>query len=137
MCNFDLEIWIFWAKIQLFVLELQFLSTVQITTIHDFPIRTTPRKNSVSELWVILWGSPRFLAISGFCHFAIISTLNFGPWSTKLSGIVRAIKKMTHNDSRPHPGQNYRETAVVTFGQKVFFLSKSLPPLHCEGTVCQ
>ena len=41
-----------------------------------------PEKFSVSELWVIFWGSPQFLAISGHSHFAIISTLNFGPSST-------------------------------------------------------
>ena len=30
---------------------------------HNFPIRTTPIKISVSEQWVIFWGSPWFLAI--------------------------------------------------------------------------
>ena len=40
-----------------------------------------PEKNSVSELWVLFRGSTRFLAILSLCHFASISTLNFGPWS--------------------------------------------------------
>ena len=57
-------------------------------------------------LWVILWGSPLFLAISGLCHFAIITTLNFGPWTTKLGETVGAIKKMTHNDNGHGPGRN-------------------------------
>ena len=57
-----------------------------------------PKKNSVSELGVIFWGSPLFLAVLGLCHDRGISTLNFGPFSTKLGGIVRAIKKMTQND---------------------------------------
>ena len=66
----------------------------QYTRGYSFPIRTTPKKNSVSKLWVIFWGSPRFLAISGHSHFIyIISTLNFGPSSTKLGQTVRAIKK--------------------------------------------
>ena len=30
---------------------------------YNFPIGTTPKKNSVSELGVIFWGSPLFLAI--------------------------------------------------------------------------
>ena len=80
-----------------------------------------PKKISVSELLVIFQGSPRFLAISGHSHFAIISTLNFGPFSTKLGGIVQAIKKMTQNDNGPGPGRNYGETAVFTFGRKVVF----------------
>ena len=31
---------------------------------------------------------------------------------------------MTHNDKEPSPGRNYRESAVFTFGQKVFFWPK-------------
>ena len=57
---------------------------------YNFPIGTTPKKNSVSELGVIFWGSPLFLAVLGLCHFRGISTLNFGPFSTKLGGTVWA-----------------------------------------------
>ena len=39
------------------------------------------------------------LAILGQCPISIISTLNFGPWSTKLGGTIRATKKMTHIDN--------------------------------------
>ena len=67
-------------------------------------------------LWVIFWGSPQCLAISGLCHFRSISTLNFGLSSTKLGGNVRAMKKMAHNDNGPGPGRNYGEKAVFTFG---------------------
>ena len=82
---------------------------------YNFPIGTTPKKNSVSELGVIFWGSPLFLAVSGHSHFAFISTLNFGPWLTKIGGTVQAIIKMTHNCNRPGPGWNYGETAIFTF----------------------
>ena len=39
---------------------------------YSFPIRTTPKKISVSELGFIFWSSPLFLAVSGHSHFAII-----------------------------------------------------------------
>ena len=61
----------------------------------NFHIGTTPKKISVSELGVIFWGSPLFLAVFGHSHFRGATTLNFGPISTKLGGIVRTIKKMT------------------------------------------
>ena len=51
----------------------------------------------------------------------IISTLNFGPSSTKLGGTVQAIKKMTQNDNGPGPGRNYGEMGVFTFVRKVVF----------------
>ena len=92
---------------------------------YNFPIGTTPKKFSVSELGVIFWGSPLFLAVFGHSHVRRATTLNFGPISTKLGGIVRAIKKMTQKDNGPGPGRNYGETAVFTFGQKVFFLAKN------------
>ena len=59
---------------------------------YNFPIGTTPKKISVSELGVIFWGSPLFLAVLGLCHDRGISTLNFGPISTKLDGTVWTIK---------------------------------------------
>ena len=49
-----------------------------------------PKKNSVSELGVIFWGSPLFLAVLGLCRIIGISTLNFGPFSTKLGETVWA-----------------------------------------------
>ena len=36
---------------------------------YNFPIGTTPKKISVSELGVIFWGSPLFLAVFGHSHF--------------------------------------------------------------------
>ena len=87
----------------------------------NFPIGTTPKKFSVSELGVIFWGSPLFLAIFGHSHFRGATTLSFGPISTKLGGIVRTIKKMTQKDNGPGPGRNYGETGVFTFGRKVVF----------------
>ena len=62
-------------------------------------------------------------------HFRGATTLNFGPISTKLGGIVRAIKKMTQKDNGPGPGRNYGETGVFTFGRKVVFgLKMGLTP---------
>ena len=65
----------------------------QYTRGYNFPILTTPNKFSVSELYVIFWGSSQFLAISGYSHFAIISTLNFEPLSTKLGGTALGPSK--------------------------------------------
>merc|ERR1712079_791289 len=59
------------------------------------------------SFWVIFWGSPLFLAVFGHSHVRRATTLNFGPISTKLGGIVRAIKKMTQKDNGPGPGRNY------------------------------
>ena len=64
------------------------------------------------------------MALSGHSHVRGISTLNFGPFSTKLGATVQAIKKMTVNDNGPGPGRNYGETDVFTFGPKVFFWPK-------------
>ena len=80
---------------------------------YNFPMGTTPKKISVSELGVIFWGSPLFLAIFGHSHVRRATTLNFGPISTKLGGIVRVIKKMTQKDNGPGPGRNHGETGVL------------------------
>ena len=88
-----------------------------------------PKKISVSELRVIFWASPLFLALLGHSHVRGVPTLNFGPISTKLGGTVRAIKKMTQKDNGPGPGRNYGETGVFTFGRKVVFgLKMGLTP---------
>ena len=75
-----------------------------------------PEKISVSELWVIFRISPLFLDGSGHSPITCISTLNFGQFSTKLSGTVRAIKEMTQSDNGPGPGQNYGETWYMIHG---------------------
>ena len=78
----------------------------------------------------------RILAISGQSPIAIISTLNFGLWSTKLGETVRATKKMTHIDNGPGPGLKYWETAVFTFCRKAengptnYFFQKRTPQIH-------
>ena len=61
---------------------------------YNFPILTTPQKISFSELGFIFWGSPLFLALLGHSHVRGISTLHFGPISTKLGGTFQAIKKI-------------------------------------------
>merc|ERR1712115_327328 len=94
-----------------------------------FPSEPPQKKIFVSELGVIFWGSPLFLAVFGHSHVRGATTLNFGLISTKLGGIVRTIKKMTQKDNGPSPGRNYGETGVFTFGQKVVFgLKMGLTP---------
>ena len=58
---------------------------------YNFPIWTTPPKKFIFEQWIFFQGSPLFFAVLGHSHFRGISTLNFGPFSTKLDGTVRAI----------------------------------------------
>ena len=116
LCHFDTKFGYLGPKVI-------FLSMEQITTI----TRATtfhwdhPQKISVSELGVIFWGLPLFLAVLGLWHDRGATTLNFGPISTKLGGTVRAIKKMTQKDNGPCLGRNYGETGVFTFDQKVVF----------------
>ena len=86
-----------------------------------FPVGQS-QKNSVSELGVIFRGSPLFLALSGHSHVRGISTLNFGPFSTKLGGTLRAIKKKTQNDNGPGLGRNYGETSVYVRPKSGFVL---------------
>ena len=93
----------------------------QYTRGYNFSIGTTPKKFPFPS-----YGSSRFLAILGQSPIAIISALNFGPWSTKLGGTVGAIKTMTGNDIGPGPGLNYGERAVFRFGKKAFFCPKSV-----------
>ena len=71
--------------------------------------------------WAVFWPPGRILAILGQCPISIISTLNFGPWSTKLGGTIRATKKMTHIDNGHCHSRNYGETTVFTFCRKVVF----------------
>ena len=65
----------------------------QYTQGWNFPIRTTPKTISISELWVIFQGSPCFLAISACVTLLLLSTLNSLPSSTKLGGTVGVTKK--------------------------------------------
>ena len=62
-CPQNLDIWgqksIFCLVIAIFVDG----TNDHYTRGYNFPIRTTPKKISVSELGVIFWGSPLFLAI--------------------------------------------------------------------------
>ena len=100
---------------------------------YNFPIQIIPQKYSVSEVWVIFWPIR-----SSTKSLLYVSTLNFGPWSTKLGGTVRAIKNITHNDNGP--SRNYGETADIMFGRKAFFGQKIVffffqkTPKFCEKT---
>ena len=55
MYNFEPKIWIFWAKSQ-FLMEIAIFvkrAYHQYTQGYNFPIWTTPKKVSVSELWAL------------------------------------------------------------------------------------
>ena len=96
------------------------------------PFKKKRKGNQPLIFWKFLFpSSSRFLAIWGLCHFASISTLNFGPWLTKLGGAVGAIQKwhtMTMDlvpagitEKRPF----LHSTKKHFFGTKsVFFLQK-------------
>ena len=56
--------------------------------------------------------------------WVIPQSLNFGLFSMKLCGTIRAIKKMTNNDNEQGPGQNNRETANFMFGPIVFLFGQ-------------
>ena len=122
----------FWAKFgrvcakNPFLWRSRFLSTGHITSMpgdKTFPFGPT-RKNIYFRAMGHFLGSPLFLALLGLCQIISISTLNFGPFSTKLGRTVWAIKKMTQNDNGTGPGRNYRKTAVFMFSQKVFCWQK-------------
>ena len=74
-CPQNLDIWgqksIFGLVIAIFVDG----ANDHYTRGYNLPIGTTPKKISVSELGVIFWGSPLFLAVLGLCHDRGIGTL--------------------------------------------------------------
>ena len=83
-----------------------------------------PQKISVSELLVIFRGSPLFLAVFGLCHFRGICTLNFGPFSTKLAGTVRAIKKWPRMTMNPVWAWITERRPFLRSAKKCFFGQK-------------
>ena len=94
MCFFYPKIWIFGGQKSICCMVIAifvYRAYHQYTPDYNFPIRTNPKQNSVSELLVIFRGSHLFFAVLGHSHFTITSTFNFGPFSTKLGGNVRAI----------------------------------------------
>ena len=123
MCFFDPKIWIFGAKVNFLYCDCDFCQWNKWPIYPGLQLSNWnhPKNISVSELGVIFWGSPLFLAVFGHRRVRGATTLNFGPISTKLGGIVRVIKKMTQKDNGPGPGRSYGETGVFTFGRKVVF----------------
>ena len=72
---------------------------------YNFPIGTTPKKISVSELGVIFLGlTPVFWPFLAIPTLEVQLPLLFGPISTKLGGIVRAIKKNDPEGQRTRSG---------------------------------
>ena len=94
---------------------------ITIPGVTTFPSEPPPKKFPFPSYGSFFGAHPCFLAVFGHSHFRGATTLNFGPISMKLGGIVRAIKKMTQKDNGPGPGRNYGETGVFTFDQKVVF----------------
>ena len=90
----------------------------------NFPIGTTPKKFSVSELGVIFLGLTPvfwpFLAIDALEGQLPLILVRF---QRNSGGIVRAIKKMTQKDNGPGPGRNYGETGVFYVRPKSDFLA--------------
>ena len=128
MCFFDPKIWIFGAKSQFVCLVIPIFvdgTNDHYTRGYNFPIGTTPKKNSVSELGVIFWGSPLFLAVFGHSHVRGATTLNFGPISTKLGGIVRAIKKNDPEGHRTRSGPESRRNGRFYVRPKSGFWPKN------------
>ena len=85
-----------------------------------------PKKISVSEVWVIFRGSPRFLAISGQCPIASISTLNLLLWLTKLGGTANATKKWPTLTTDLVPAGITDKRPFLHFAEKRFFGRKSV-----------
>ena len=85
-----------WAKKSIFCIVIAIFvngANDHYTWGYNFPIGTTPQKISVSELGVIFWGSPLFLALLGHSHVKAISTLNFGPFQQNLMETSGPSKK--------------------------------------------
>ena len=80
-------------------------------------------------------GLTPFLAISGLYHFVSKSTLDFGPWSMKLGGAVRAIKKWPPMTMKLflagiiEKGPFLRLAEKRFFGQKSVFSPKKSPKI--------
>ena len=93
-------------------------------------IPDTPRATSKnSELWIIFWSSPRFLAILGLSQFAGVSTLSFGQWS---------LVNVTCWDRPGHqkwPTMTTDLVPAVQTEERKWFLSKSpvFPQKHLEN----
>ena len=131
MYFFDPKIWIFGAKSHFFVWYYrlnrvfcqQGISQVY-PGLHVYHL-DQPKKISVSKLGVIFRGSPLFLDGLGLCHDRGLSTLNFGPCSTKLGGTVRAIKKNDPEWQRTRYGQELRRNGRFYVRPKSVFLAKN------------
>ena len=130
MCNFDPNIWIFWAKsifcfgIAIFCLECISLLYLGLQLSHWHH----PEKTSVSEVWVVFRGSPQFLAILGQSPIASISNLNFGPWSMQLGGTVQATKKWPTMTTDLVPAGIAEKRPFLRYAEKRFFGQKSVFP---------
>ena len=80
-----------------------------------------PQKSFVSEQWVIFRGSPLFLDVSGHSPITSISTLNFGPFLTKLAGTVQAIKKWSRMTADPVRAGITEKPSFLRSAEKCFF----------------
>ena len=122
MCFFDTKIWIFGAKSQFLFSDRNFCWWNKWPLYPGLQLshRNHPQKISVSELGVIFWGSPLFLAVFGHSHFRGATTLNFGPISTKLGGTVRVIKKWPRRTTDPVRAGITEKRAFLRSAEKWF-----------------
>ena len=75
---------------------------------YNFPIGTTPQKFSVSELGVIFWGSPLFLAIDALEVQLPLILVRFQRNSGKPSGSSKNDPEGQRTRSGPELGRNGR-----------------------------
>ena len=127
MCFFDPKIWIFGAKSHFFDSDRDFCQWSKRPLYSGLQLShwNHPKKNSVSELGVIFWGSPLFLAVFGHSHVRRATTLSFGPISTKLGGIIRAIKKNDPEGQRTRSGPESRRNGRFYVRPKSGFWPKN------------
>ena len=128
MGNFDRKVWIFGAKSQFLCFEIMiFVNRAhhQYSRGNKFPIQTTPKKFCFWAMGYFPGLTPFFGHFEPFplCYYKypyFWTVVNETWWDRPCH------KKMTHNDSGPGPGQNYREKAVFTFVFTFVFLAKTL-----------
>ena len=131
MCFFDPKLDI-WGQKSIFCLVIAIFvggTNVHYTRGYNFPIGTTPKKISVSELGVIFGAHPCFWPFLAIPTLEVQLPLILVRFQQNWGEPSRPSKKMTQKDNGLGPGQNYGETGIFTFSRKVVFgLKMGLTP---------
>ena len=100
----------------------RFLSTGHIKVYPGLQLSHSDHPQKNFRFWARghFLGSPLFFAVLGLCHDRGISTLNFGPISTKLGGTVRAIKKWPRRTTDPVRAGITEKRAFLRSAEKWF-----------------